>query len=47
MTLWQNVLTLIILFALFVLIYTKIRNKSIKEALEEIMEIFKLEDKTK
>ena len=44
MTLWSNVLTLAILFGLFVLIYSKIRNKSLKEIFEEIIELFKMED---
>ena len=47
MTAWQNILVLLILFGLFLLIYTKIRNQSLKQTFEEIFELFKMEDKIK
>ena len=43
MTIWTNIITILVLFAIFIIFYSKIKDVTIKEALDEIAELFKFD----
>ena len=44
MSLWENVLTLVILFGIFVLIYCKMKEITIVQFFKDIIDLFKSEE---